>query len=292
MTWAAGVLLGSYALLLGYLKTQTTRSDAAGNALATAYWAFALAAWMVLAVLAGLGWWLHNSTLLLAPLLPLALPVLYLTVRTFFRGAGEILSRMPTPELRHLERAAKDGHGTVARGLVNDGLRIREPWIGRSLLRSALDGSYARDVVPALLDAGADPRDPELLARALTSNSTNLKPFLEHGADPNTTHPSGDPLIFVAMEGGWTENVLALIAAGADLAKRDREGWTVLMAHATGRRGFGPGNWSGVADLLEKGADPRVPAPDGRTLADLFAKAGPYEIHPDRLPAIRKGLGL
>jgi hypothetical protein len=47
-----------------------------------------------------------------------------------------------------------------------------------------------------------------------------------------------------------------------------------------------------VADLLENGADPKVPAPDGTTLADLFAKAGAHEIHPDRRPAIRTALGL
>jgi len=64
------------------------------------------------------------------------------------------------------------------------------------------------------------------------------------------------------------------------------------MAHSTGKRGFGLGNWSGVADLLEKGADPTVPAPDGTTLANLFAMASRYDIHPDRLPAIRKALGL
>jgi ankyrin repeat protein len=197
---------------------------------------------------------------------------------------------MPTPELRRLERAAKDGHASPAEALVRAGLRIEDPEIGRSLLRSALRG-YARDVVPVLLEAGAPPGDPEILALVLKSSSTNLEPFLKQGADPNTTLPNGDPILFVAMEGGWTENVLALLRAGADLSRRDREGWSVLMAHALGRRGFGPGNWSGIADLLEKGADPTVPAPDGTTLAALFAKAGPYEIHPDRVEAIRKAIG-
>jgi hypothetical protein len=292
MTWAAGGLLGFYALLLGYLKTQTRRSDPAGNALASAYWAFALAAWMVLAAMTAIGWWLHWSVLLLAPLLPVALPTVYVFGRALVRAAAGLTSRMPTPELRRAERAAKDGHGTIVQEMVRAGFRIDNREIGRSLLRSALKGRYARDVIPALLDAGADGNDPALMAMALGSPMTSLRPFLEHGADPNTIHPSGDPFIFVAMEGGWTDDVRALLHAGADLTKRDREGWTVLMAHATGRRGFGPGNWTGIAELLEKGADLTVPAPDGRTLADLFAKAGLYEIHPDRLPAIRRALGL
>lgn len=96
MSWTAGVLMGSYALFLGYFKTQTNRSDAAGNALASAYWAFALAAWIVLAALASLGWWLRSPVLLLTPLLPLATPLLYLAGRSAFRAAEGVLPRMPT----------------------------------------------------------------------------------------------------------------------------------------------------------------------------------------------------
>jgi hypothetical protein len=96
LSWTAGVLMGSYALFLGYFKTQTKRRDAAGNAVATAYWAFALAAWIVLAVLTFLGWWLHSPILLLAPLLPLAAPLLYVMGRSTFRAAEGVMSRMPT----------------------------------------------------------------------------------------------------------------------------------------------------------------------------------------------------
>jgi len=292
MTWSACILLGLYALGLVALKRKAGKSDAAGNALASAYWHFAFLAWVALAVVTGLGVALKIPALLYAPLLPVAIPVVYVVVRAIRRGAQGLISAMPTPELRRLERAAKDGHGGIAAELVKAGLRITDPVVGRSLLLSALRGRYARDVVPVLLDAGAGPGDPELLALALESTTTELQPFLDHGADPNTIHPSGDPILFAAIEGGWTHNAIALIRAGADLTRRDHEGWTVLMAHATGKRGFGPGNWSGVADLLDKGADPRVPAPDGTTLADLFAKAGAYEIHPDRRPAIRTALGL
>jgi ankyrin repeat protein len=235
---------------------------------------------------------LKIPALLFTPLLPVAIPVVYLILRAIRRLAQGLVSTMPTPEVRRLERAVKDAHAGPARDLVTNGLRITDPAIGRSLLLSALRSRYARDVVLVLLDAGAVPGDPEILALALASTTTELQPFLDHGADPNTVHPSGDPILFAAIEGGWTHNAIALVRAGADLSRRDREGWTVLMAHGSGKRGFGPGNWSGVADLLDKGADPKAPAPDGTTLADLFAKAGPYEIHPDRLAAIRKALGL
>lgn len=289
MIWIPAALLAVYAVALLYLKGGIRSSDAAGNAMATAYWILAVVSWVALAGLTLLGYRLRSPVLLSAPLLPIAIPLVLLIVRGLDRVAGALTSTMPTPELRRLERAAKDGRADVARGLVDAGLRITDPAVGKSLLRSALQGHYARDVVPVLLDAGAV-ADPEILALALDSRTSELKPFLDRGADPNTIHPSGDPILFVALEGGWSHNAIALVAAGADLSKRDRAGWTALMAHATGARGFGPGNWSGIADLLEKGADPTVPAPDGTTLKDLFAKAGPYDLHPDRLPAIRKAL--
>lgn len=292
LTWTAGILLALYAVALAVMKRGTRGSDAAGNALASAYWTFAVMGWAGLAALTGLGYWLKIPFLLATPLVPIAVPVVYVVLRTLRRGAEGLFSKMPTPELRRVERAAKDGDGVTVRELTKAGLRITDVEVGRSLLRAALKGRYAREVVPALLDAGADPNDPGILAQALLSQTTELKPFLEHGADPNTIHPSGDPILLVALDGGWTHNAIALVNAGADLSRRDREGWTVLMAMATGKRGFGPGNWSGIADLLEKGADPKIPAPDGTTLADLYARAGPYDIHPDRKAAIQKALGL
>src|SRR6185295_356219 len=241
MALTAAVLLAVYAVALVAMKSQNRKSDAAGNALASAYWVFAVLAWGVLAGLAGLGTWLRIPALLLAPVLPVALPLLYIVFRALRRGLQGLTSTMPTPELRRLERAAKDGHAAPAKELIRAGLRIPDPAIGLSLLRSAMKGHYARDVVPLLLDAGAPAGDPEILAMSLDSRTTELQPFLDHGADPNTLHPSGDPLVFVAMEAGWSHNVLALLKAGADLSRKDRGGWTILMAHATGKRGFGPG---------------------------------------------------
>ena len=107
MSWTAGVLMGSYALFLGYFKTQTNRSDAAGNARATAVWALALAVWIVLAALASLGWWLHSPVLLLAPLLPLAAPLLYVAFRSAFRAAEGVLFRTPTAWRWHVRQLVR-----------------------------------------------------------------------------------------------------------------------------------------------------------------------------------------
>jgi hypothetical protein len=294
MVYAAFALLGLYGVALTIAVVRNSRgkggSDAAGRGLASAYLAAGVLIWIVLAGLTSLGAWTRLHFLMYAPLLPFALPAFLLIGKVAARTFRGLRSSMPTPELRRLEEAARRGNSVRAAELLSGGLRLDDPGIGRSLLESALDGDYARDVIPLLLKAGADPGPPELLAKALASTTTSLVPFLEHGADPNTLLPTGDPLLFAALEGGWTENVLALLKAGAALEGRDREGWTPLMAHATGRRGFGPGNWSGVADLLERGADPRAAAPDGTTLADLFARTPPFQIHPDRIEAIRRRL--
>lgn len=290
---AAFGVLGLYAALLLAAAIGNRRgggTDAAGRGLAVAYLLVGGLLWCLLAGLTALGYWVGPRFLVHAPFVPIALPLVFLAVAGLKHVGGSLTSRMPTRELCRLERAAKSGNSGAAREIVASGLRLDDPAIGRSLLHAAVDGKYARDVVPVLLEAGADPRDPFLLAKVLESTTTSLEPFLKHGADPNTVLPVGDPLIFKALEGGWTHNVIALLEAGADIGLRDREGWTLLMAHATGRRGFGPGNWVGVAALLEKGADPRAAAPDGRTLAELFAKTPPFQIHPDKLESIRRRL--
>src|SRR5262245_32618580 len=106
--------------------------------MASAYWTIAALVWGALAAFAGLGWWLRIPALLLAPVLPVALPLLYIVLRAIRRVAEGLTSSMPTPELRRLERAAKDGHAGPAADLVKAGLRITDKDVGRSLLRSAL----------------------------------------------------------------------------------------------------------------------------------------------------------
>ena len=253
-------------------------TDAAGRGLAKAYLAIAMMVWLLMAGLTAMGIWTPARFLVYTPFVPLLFPVLLLG-----EGVLRLFGRLQSKP-RQLARAAGRG----------DARRVKEllPLVGSpdwlSLLQAALDGRYARDVVPALLQAGATPGDPAVLAKALKSTSTSLVPFLEHKANPNTVLPNGDPLLFAALDGGGTENVIALVKAGADLTVRDRAGWTPLLAHASGRRGFGPGNWIGVHELLMAGADPKVPGPDGTTLADLFAKMAPFQIHPDRIDDLRK----
>jgi hypothetical protein len=275
-------LLGLYALILAIVVVQNRRggggTDAAGRGLATAYIAIGLMLWLGMAALTALGVWTRVGFLVYTPFIPLLFPVLLLG-----EGVLRLFGRLQSKP-RQLERAVRAGNAPRVKELLAE----TPVGDGRALLEGAVSGRYGRDVVVLLLDAGASPNHPALLAKVLQSTTTSLEPFLKHGADPNTILPSGDPILFAALEEGWSANVLALLEAGVDLKVRDREGWTPLLAHATGRRGFGPRNWVGVHDLLVRGADPSVPGPDGTTLASLFAKTQPFEIHPDRLEDLRK----
>ena len=271
-------LLGFYALALVLAGARKSKSDAAGQGLEKAYLAIGMMIWLLMAGLTALGIWTPARFLVYTPYVPLLLPVLLLG-----EGILRLFGRLQSKP-RQLQRAVRLGNARRTRELLS-GMVVAD-W--RPLLHAALDGRYARDVVPLLLQAGAPPDDPAVLAKALKSNSTSLVPFLEHRANPNAVLPNGDPLLFAALDGGWTEDVIALVKAGADLTARDRAGWTPLLAHATGRRGFGPGNWIGVHELLKAGADPKVAGPDGTTLADLFAKMPPFQIHPERIDDLRK----
>jgi hypothetical protein len=274
---ALGVL-GVYALALVLAGARKSKSDAAGQGLAKAYLAIGMMIWLLMAGLTALGIWTPARFLVYTPFVPLLFPVLLLG-EAILNLFGRLQS-MP----RQLARAVRQGNAARTKDLLSR-MTVSD-W--RPFLHAALNGRYARDVIPLLLQAGAPPDDPAVLAKALKSNTISLVPFLEHRANPNTVLPNGDPLLFAALDGGWTENVIALVKAGADLTVRDRAGWTPLLAHATGRRGFGPGNWIGVHELLKAGADPKVPGPDGTTLADVFAQTPPFQIHPDRIDDLRK----
>jgi hypothetical protein len=271
-------LLGVYALALVLAGARKSHGDAAGKGLEKAYLAMGMMLWMLMAGLTALGIWTPARFLVYTPYVPLLLPVLLVG-----EGVLGLLGRLQSKP-RQLKRACRQGNAHRAKELLSE-VTVAD-W--RPLLHAALDGRYARDIIVTLLDAGATPDDPTVLAMALKSTTTSLVPFIEHRANPNTIMPNGEPVLFAALDLGWTESVIALVKAGADLTVRDRAGWTPLLAHASGKRGHGPGNWFGVSELLKAGADPKVAGPDGTTLADLFAKAPPFQIHPERIEDLRK----
>ncbi|HEX7900288.1 MAG TPA: hypothetical protein VF950_21145 [Planctomycetota bacterium] len=289
MVWVSGTLLGLAALALALSARPNRGGDAAGRGMAQAYAVFGCLIWALFAGLFGLGVWLKIWFLQALPAFIAALPLVFALLAGLEALRRRLGSKMPDAGLKQVEAAARAGHGTRVKELLAGGVKIPDAAVGRSLLRTALRGKYARDAVDALLEAGADPRDPELLALAMEGRSTSVVPFVKHGADPNTILPSGHSLAFAALDGGQLDIVEALVKAGADPNQKDREGWPLLLSHAAGRRGFSPGNWIYVRKLIDLGADPATPGPDGSTVRDHFAKA--TGIHPDHVDALRARLG-
>jgi hypothetical protein len=289
MVWVSGTLLALAGPALVLSARPNRGGDAAGRGLAQAYATFAGLLWALLAGLFGLGVWLNVWFLKALPTLLAALPPCLALLAGLGALARRFTSSMPDARLKSVEAAARAGRGARVKMLL-EGVAIPDIPAGRSLLRTALKGKYARDAVIALLDAGADPRDPELLAMAMESRHTDILTFVKHGAEPNTILPSGHSLAFTALDQGQMHIVEQLVRAGADPNQKDRDGWPLLLTHAAGRRGFSPGNWIFVRKLIDLGADPDVPGPDGSTVRDHFAKA--VGVHPDHVDALRALLAL
>ena len=82
--------------------------------------------------------------------------------------------------------------------------------------------------------------------------------LLEAGADPNARGDHSSFPLFIAARYGTGEVVAALLEAGADLEVRDEDGSTALHGAAGG------GAVEAVMTLLEAGADPGARNNDGK----------------------------
>lgn len=129
----------------------------------------------------------------------------------------------------------------------------------------------------ALLDADAgqvaafsvDGWTPLHLA-AFFGRGEALRLLLERGADPaaRSRNPMANTPLHAAMAGRLeADGLRALLDAGAETDARQHGGYTALHAAAM------HGDAATARLLLDRGADPALPADDGRTAAD-FARAG------------------
>lgn len=286
MIWIAFAILAVLGIALAISWKNSGRSDAAGNALERAYLVISTLVLLGVVLPVLLGWWLDSWLLMSAPLLLIAVPIvrrLWSGLRTLVRRcAMRLRSRLPTAALRRLEWEVSAGWMEA----VEERLKVtsvRDPIIGRELVRAALNGCAPDQTLPSLLAAGADASEPAALLLAAERAPDLLPVLVRYGADPTTRLPSGDPLVFLALDLGDMRLLERLIKAGASPTAVDRDGWPLVLAHASGRRGFGPGNWYGVARLIALGADPAVTGPDGKSLGAWFRETSSHTIHPDHL---------
>lgn len=293
MIWIAITILGVLGAALALAWMNSGRSDAAGNALERAYLVFGTLILLLLVLPVLLGWWLDSTVLMASPLLLIVAPVAlkaYKTMRRFMRQAQTRWnSRMPTKELRDLELLLKDGNTTADINLVEEalagGVSVTEPTIGRSLVLTAIGSAGADEKLKLLLKAGADPHDPEAL-KAAVWHSDCLFTLFAHGVSPRALTPSGDPVLFAALDNHSTRLMEMLVEAGADPNQPDRDGWPLVVACATERRGHGV-DWRFIVWLVEHGADPFQTGPDGTSLADIVRDLDPQRIDPDSLATLR-----
>jgi len=168
-------------------------------------------------------------------------------------------------------------------------------------------------LVEYLLQHGASPLpvagEPVLHAACgiAEDDVTGVRLLLRHHADPNTKDHLGRTALLTACLEGHTSIVRVLLAAGADVHITDRNGTTALMEAArAGASGVlellssthpdiqardlhgrdalclacqSPRvNADTVQQLLNLGADPHTPGPDGRSALDHTCAAGRWDL--------------
>lgn len=289
MIWFALVPLGLLALWLVFAWRRRGGSDAAGNALEHAYLVIGTLILVLLAAPVLVGWWLDSTVLMAAPLLLVVVPLAFKSYWAVRRGLRHwrirSQSRMPTRELRELELLLTIGNTTADTATVErmlaTGLSVTDPAIGRPLVLTAIRSAGANEKLKLLLKAGADPSDPQALEAAVW-HSDCLFTLFAHGVSPRTALPSGDPVLFAALDGRGGRLMEMLVEAGADPNQPDRDGWPLVVAYATKRRGHGV-DWRFIVWLVEHGADPFQTGPDGRSLADIVRGIAPEQIDPESL---------
>lgn len=289
MIWIALGVLALCAIAWGVMWRGRGRSDAAGNALEHAYLVFAALILGLVALPVVIGWWLDSTLLMASPLLLMVVP-LSLWLRRSLGSWWQVhrirrASRMPTPALRDLELAVILGDAFAVEFALRAGVSLDDPDVAHGLIRTAIRSAGANEKLSLLLKAGADPHDGEALQAAMW-HSDCLFTLFAHGVSPRAVLPSGDPVLFAALDQHALLLMEKLVAAGADPNQPDRDGWPLVVAFATGRRGYGV-VWSFVVWLIDHGADPFQTGPDGRSLADLVRDPAVTQIDAESLTMLR-----
>jgi hypothetical protein len=199
--------------------------------------------------------------ILVLPLVQLVLGPLY-TKFTDYRVnrslAGDDTFRKPAQ--RDLAHAIRAHDAAAAKSLIPGAGNLNTLYEGETLLRFAVSNvdpqnPASKEIVKALLDAGADPNIPSFSTFPLTMaffagpDVTGL--LLNAGADPNLLDSAGRPLWWDAISPTAEpdlQNLKILLEHGADVTKRDSESGPV--GYAADRK-----CWRAMWLLIERGAE-------------------------------------
>jgi ankyrin repeat protein len=180
-----------------------------------------------------------------------------------------------------IEQACR-GNTVAVRDAIAQGWDVNAPGEGGitpliyALSQTSVSG------VRTLLAAGADPNRPMEGGHTAASLATRLedpaflKILLEHGVDPNT-RVNDRPLSFTAAGQGRWANVRLLLDSGADINALSENGDTMAMEAAF------VGEYDVLLKLLKAGADAKIPAAGGATVAGVIGRARP---EPNSTPGI------
>ena len=114
-----------------------------------------------------------------------------------------------------------------------------------------------------LIQRGADVNvDSFPMLGALANGSTAaVEALVQAGANVNAVTSSGNTALHFAAQKNRVECIVALIAAGADIDARDRDGFTPLLAAIV----YGQGHEASILTLIQHGADVNLASFSGMT---------------------------
>jgi ankyrin repeat protein len=174
-------------------------------------------------------------------------------------ASGANVNEKSESEWSLLRGAAASGYAQTVRILIENGAILQKN--GILTLESAAENGHA-DVIEVLLahDIGANKQVLGESLRFAYSHPNALKKLISAGADLNSTIGHDRTTLMVSAINGCTDSVDLLIAAGADLNKKDSKGHTVLdlMLAVTKdeyelqRRPFRHKRCLGIIDTLRK----------------------------------------
>jgi len=171
-----------------------------------------------------------------------------------YETADGSMSNFRSGPLREIESAIQrnDLNTVVAKAHgaeLNERGRMDAPVLKLALERKP----PSKEIVQALLEAGANPNNEDILGAALPASPEILRLLLAAGAKPNQKGPTGSPAYFRLI--GYStsvEQMQALLDYGADLNLTGSGGMSALIQARNTQ------NWRLLKFLLEKGADGRA----------------------------------